>query len=171
MVQLSHPYMTTGKTITLTKMTFVGKVMSLLFNMLSRLGIAFFSRSKCFMAITTICSDFGAKKKYYLSLLPLFPILFAMKWRDQMPWSYEWNCMKSFKCAYSLPFFTLIKRLFGSSYSAIRVCVPDVIDINISPGSLASGLWFIQPGILHDVLCTYKLNKVGGNLGFQVYQW
>ena len=45
-VQLSHPYMTTGKTIALTRWTFVGKVMSLLFNMLSRLVIAFFQRSK-----------------------------------------------------------------------------------------------------------------------------
>ena len=46
MVQLSHPYMTTGKTIALTRQTFVGKVMSLLFNMLSRLVIAFLPRSK-----------------------------------------------------------------------------------------------------------------------------
>ena len=45
-VQLSHPYMTTGKTIALTRRTFVGKVMSLLFNMLSRLVITFFPRSK-----------------------------------------------------------------------------------------------------------------------------
>ena len=48
-VQLSHPYMTTGKTIALTKWTFVGKVMSLLFNMLSRLVIAFLPRSKCLL--------------------------------------------------------------------------------------------------------------------------
>ena len=46
-VQLSHPYMITGKTISLTRWTFVGKVMSLLFNMLSRLVIAFLPRSKC----------------------------------------------------------------------------------------------------------------------------
>ena len=46
MVQLSHPYMTTGKTIVLTRRTFVGKVLSLLFNMLSRLVIAFLPRSK-----------------------------------------------------------------------------------------------------------------------------
>ena len=45
-VQLSHPYMTTGKTIVLTRRTFVGKVMSLLFNMLSRLVIAFLPRNK-----------------------------------------------------------------------------------------------------------------------------
>ena len=61
MVQLSHPYMATGKTIALTIWTFVGKVMSLLFNMLSRLVIAFLPRSKClnFMASVSICHDFG----------------------------------------------------------------------------------------------------------------
>ena len=46
MVQLSHPYMTTGKTIVLTRQTFVGKEMSLLFNMLSRVVIIFLPRSK-----------------------------------------------------------------------------------------------------------------------------
>ena len=48
-VQLSHPYMTPGKTIALTRWTFVGKVMSLLFNMLSRLVITFLPRSKCLL--------------------------------------------------------------------------------------------------------------------------
>ena len=49
MVQLSHPYMTMGETIALTIQTFVGKVMSLLFNMLSRFVIAFLPRSKCLL--------------------------------------------------------------------------------------------------------------------------
>ena len=61
-VQLSHPYMTTEKTIALTRQTLL--VMSLLFNMLSRLVITFLPRSKrlltYFMAALTICSDFGA---------------------------------------------------------------------------------------------------------------
>ena len=48
-VQLSHPYMTTGKTIALTRWTFVGKAMSLLFNMLSSLVITFLPRSKCLL--------------------------------------------------------------------------------------------------------------------------
>ena len=79
-VQLSHPYMTTGKTIVLTRWTFVVKVMSPLFNMLSRLVIAFLPRASVFnfMAAVTICSDFGAQKSS-LSLFPLFPHLFAMK--------------------------------------------------------------------------------------------
>ena len=62
-VQLSHPYMTAGKTIALTRWTFVDKVMFLLLNMLSRLVITFLPRSKRlfnFMAAITNCSDFGA---------------------------------------------------------------------------------------------------------------
>ena len=65
MVQPLHLYMTAGKTIALTIRTFVGKVVSLLFNMLSRLVIAFLSRSQAsfnFMAAVTICSDFGAQE-------------------------------------------------------------------------------------------------------------
>ena len=50
-VQLSHPYMTTGKTIAFTRWTFDGKVMSLLFNMLSRLVITFLPRSKCLLIL------------------------------------------------------------------------------------------------------------------------
>ena len=64
-VQLSHPYMINGKTISLNRQTFVGKVMSLLLNMLSRLVITFLPRSKAsfnFMAAITICSDFEAQK-------------------------------------------------------------------------------------------------------------
>ena len=63
-VQLSHPYVTIGKTIALNRQILVDKVMSLLLNMLSRLVITFLPRSKClnFMAAITICSDFGAQK-------------------------------------------------------------------------------------------------------------
>ena len=62
--QLSHPYMTTGKTIALTRQAFVDKVMFLLFNMLSYLVMTFLPRSKClnFMAGITICNDFEAPK-------------------------------------------------------------------------------------------------------------
>ena len=63
-VQRSHPYMTTGKNIALTRRTFVGKDMSLLFNMLPKSVITFLPSSKKFnfMAAVTICSDFGAQK-------------------------------------------------------------------------------------------------------------
>ena len=77
-VQLSPPYMITGKIRGLTRWTFVSKVTSLLFNMLSTLVIAFLPRNKHlnFMAPVTICSDFGAQENS-LSLFPLFPRLFA----------------------------------------------------------------------------------------------
>ena len=72
MVQLSHPYMTTGKIIGLARWTFVSKVLSLLFNILSRFVIAFLPRSKCllnFMAAVTICSDFGAQENKSLTVV------------------------------------------------------------------------------------------------------
>ena len=66
-VQLSHPYMTIGKTIAITRWTFVGKVMSV-FNMLSRLVIAFLPRSKhLLMAAVTICSDLEPKNMEKIS--------------------------------------------------------------------------------------------------------
>ena len=76
MVQLSHLYMTTGKTIALTRWIFFGNEMSLLFNMLSRLVIAFLPRSKCFnfMAAVTICSDFGEPKNKVSHHFHCFPI-------------------------------------------------------------------------------------------------
>ena len=79
-VQLSDPHMTTGKTIALTRWTFVGKVMSLLFNMLSRLVITFLPRSKRlfnFMAAVIICSDFGTQKN---KVSHCFPI--CLPWSD-----------------------------------------------------------------------------------------
>ena len=77
-VQLSHPYMTTGKTIALTRWTFVGKVMSLLFNMLFRLVITFLPRSKCLL-ISWLQSPSAVILEPPQNSLPLFPHLFAMK--------------------------------------------------------------------------------------------
>ena len=70
--------MTTGKTIALTRQTFVGKVMSLLFNMLSRFVVAFLPRSKyllIFMAVVTICSDFGAQEDKVCHCFHCFPTI------------------------------------------------------------------------------------------------
>ena len=76
-VQLSHPYMTTGKTIALTRWTFPGKAMSLLFNMLSRLVITFLPRSKCLL-ISWLQSPsaviFGAPKNKVFHCFQCFPI-------------------------------------------------------------------------------------------------
>jgi len=101
MVQLSQPYVTTGKTIVLTLQTFVSKMIFLLFNKLSRFVIVFLPRSNCFLIHG--CSH---------SLPPLFPLLFAMIWWDAIILVF-W--MLSFKPIFSLFSFTLIKRLFKSS--------------------------------------------------------
>ena len=74
-VQLSHPYITTGKTIALTRQTFVGKAMSLLFNILSYVGHSFSSKEQVsfnFMAAVTICSDFGAPKDKVCHCFPIY---------------------------------------------------------------------------------------------------
>ena len=80
-VQLSQPYMTTGKTIALTRRTFAGKVMSLLFNMISSLVIAFLPRSKCLLIswLESPSAVISEPKKMKSLLFPLFPHLFAMK--------------------------------------------------------------------------------------------
>ena len=79
-VQLSHPYMTTGKTIALTRQTFVGKVMSLLFNMLSRLVITFLPRNKCLISWLQSSSAVILEPKKIKSLtVSIVPPLFAMK--------------------------------------------------------------------------------------------
>ena len=88
-IQLLHPYMTTEKTIALTRWTFVGKVMSLLFNMLSRFVRAFLPRSKCLLIswLQSSSSVILEPRKIKWDTFPLFPHLFAMKWWDQLPWS------------------------------------------------------------------------------------
>ena len=93
-VQLSHPYMTTRKTIALTRQTFVGKVMSLLLNMLSRLVITFLPRSKRLL-ITWLQSPSAVileppQNKVWHCFQ--FPHLFPMKWWDKMPWSSFSEC-------------------------------------------------------------------------------
>ena len=81
-VQLSPPYMSIGKTIDLTRGTLVCKVMSLLFNTLSRWVIAFLPRSRHlnFMAAVTICTDFGAQENKVWHCFHCFPIY--LPWRD-----------------------------------------------------------------------------------------
>ena len=122
-VQLSHPYMTTSHaaTIALTRWTFAGKVMSLLFNMLSRLVITFLPRSKhfYFMAAVTICSDFGAPQNKVFHCFHCFSIYCheVMGW-DAVIFVF-W--MLSFKPTFSLSSFTFIKRLFSYSLSAISM--------------------------------------------------
>ena len=87
-VQLSHPYTATGKTIASTRRTFIGKVMALLFNMLSRVGHRSFSFKEQvsfnFMAAVTICNTFGAPQNKVCQCFHCFPIY--------LPWSDGTRC-------------------------------------------------------------------------------
>ena len=120
-VQLSHPYMTTGKTIALTRWTFVGKVMSLLFSMLSRLVMTFLPKSKClFISWLQTPSAVILEPKEIKPPTVSTSICHEVMGLDAMIFSVF--CMMSFKSTFSLSSFTFIKRLFSSSsLSAIRV--------------------------------------------------
>ena len=109
----SHVYMTRLQTSLLSLYT------------LSMFVTAFLPRQSSFnrMAAVTVHSDFGAQENS-LSLFPLFPHLYAMKWWDHMPWS-EFSESWVLTELFHSPFFTFIKRLFSSSsLSAIRVVSP-----------------------------------------------
>ena len=112
-VQLSYPYMTTGRTIALTRWTFVGKVMSLLFNKLSRVVITFFSRSKC-LSISWLQSPSAVilepPKIKSDTVSP--SISYEVMGPDTMILVF-W--MVSFQPTFSLSSFTFIKRLSSSS--------------------------------------------------------
>ena len=115
MVQLSHPYTTTGKTIALTRWTFVGKVMLLLFNMLSRYFIAFLPRSKHLLiswlqSLSAVILE--PKKINFVTISIFYPsICHEVIGPDAMIFLF-W--MLIFKPAFSLSSFTFIKRLFSS---------------------------------------------------------
>ena len=114
-VQLSHPYMTTGKTIALTRWAFVGKVMSLLFNMLASLVIAFLPRSKCLL-ISWLQSPSAVilepKKIKSVTVSIVSPsICHEVMGPDAMILVF-W--MLSFKPAFLLSSFTFVKRFFSS---------------------------------------------------------
>ena len=122
MVQLSHTYMTTGKTIALTKLIFIGKVMSLLFNMLSRFVITLLPRSK-HLLISWLQSPSAVilepKNIKSVTVSTFSPsICHEVMGPDAMILVF-W--VLSFKPAFSLSSFTLFKKLFSSSLSAIRV--------------------------------------------------
>ena len=108
-VQLSHPYMTTGKTIVLTRRTFVGKVMSLLLHMLSRFAIAFLPRSK-HLLISWLHSPSAVilePKKIVCHCFHCFPIY--LPWSDGSDIMTLVFWMLNFKPTFSLSSFTFIK--------------------------------------------------------------
>ena len=156
MVQLSHLYMTTAKTIALTIWTFVGKVIFLLFNTLPMFVIAFLPRSKCLLVSwlqspPAVILEPKKIKSATVSTLPPSICREAMG-LDAVILIFA---MLSFKPALSLSSFTLIKRLFFSSLLlAIRVVSSVYLRLLIFLlAILTPGLCFIQSGILYDILC------------------
>ena len=154
--------MTTGKTIALIRWAFAGKVISLLFNLLSRLVITFLPRSK-HLLISWLQSPYAVilePPKIVSHCLHCFPIYF--------PWSDGTRChnltfrMLSFKPTFSLFSFTFFKRLFSSS---------SLSAINVMSSAYLRLLIFL-PAILipacasysQALLIAYKLNKQGDNI-------
>ena len=144
MVQLSHLYMTTGKTIALTIWTFVGKVMSLFFNMLSMFVVAFLPRSKCLLTSWLQSPSAVILEPKKIRPVPVHiasPSICQEVVGPHAMILVFW--MLSFKPAFSLSSFTFIKRLFSSSafcHQAGVICISEVI--GISPGNLDSSLCF-----------------------------
>ena len=161
-VQLSHPYMTTGKTIALSRWTFVGQEMSLLFNMLSWLVIAFLPRSKCLL-ISWLQSPSAVilePPRIVCHCFHCFPIYLPCDWTSCLVF---W--MLSFKPAFSLSSFTFIKKLFSSSslfaisvvssaYLRLLIFLP----ANLIPVCASSSSAFLM------MYSAYKLNKQGDNI-------
>ena len=159
-IQLSHPYMTTGKTIALTRWTFVDKVMSLLFNMLSRLVITFLPRSKRLL-ISWLQSPSAVilepRKIKSATVSTVSPsISHEVMGPDAMILVF-W--MLSFKPTFSFSFFTFIKRLFSSSsLSVIRVVSSAYLRLLILPVILIPACASSSPVFLF-MYSAHKLNK------------
>ena len=165
-IQLSHPYMTTGETIALTRRTFVDKVMSLLFNMLSRLVITFLTRSKRLL-ISWLQSPSAVilepKKIKSATVSTVSPSIFHEVMGPDAMILVFW--MLSFKPTFSLSSFTFIKTCFSSSsLSAIRVVSSAYLRLLIFllailiPTCVSSSPAFLM------MYSAYKLNKQGDNI-------
>ena len=148
--------MTTGKTIALTRWTFVDKVMSLLFNMLSRLVITLLPRSKRLL-ISRLQSRSALilepPKIKSVTVSTVSPsICHEVMGPDAMILVF-W--MLNFKPTFSTLLFHFHQEapqfLFAFCHKGGVICLSEVIDI--SPGSLDSSLCFIQPSVSRDVLC------------------
>ena len=163
MVQLSHPYMTTGKTIPLTRWTFVEKVMTLLINTLSTLVIAFLLRSKGLL-ISWLQSQSSVTlepKKIFCYCFHGFP--------TYMPWRDGTRChdLIFMNAEFLAKIFTLLfqfnKRHFSSSLSAIRVVSSAYLRLLVFlPTILLPACSSFSP-VFFMMYSAYKLNKQGNN--------
>ena len=160
LVQLQHPYMTTGKTIALTRWTFVDNVMSLFFNMLSRLVIIFSCKEQGsfnFMAAVMI----EPKKIKSAIVATISPSIFHEVMGPDAKILFFW--ILSFKPTFSLSSFTF-KRLFSSSLSVVRVVSSAYLRLLIFlltiliPACASSSPAFLM------MYSAYKLNKQSDNI-------
>ena len=165
-VQFSHPYMTIGKTIALTRWTFVGKVISLLFIMLSRLVIAFLPRNKCLL-ISWLQSPsaviWGPKKRKSVTVSICSSIYFPCSngtgWHDLVFW------MSNFQPAFSLSSFIFIKRLFSSfSLSAIRVVSYAYMRLLLFLPVILIPTCALSTLAFHMMYSAYRLSKQGDSI-------
>ena len=163
-VQLSHPYMTTGKTITLTRRTFVGNVMTLLFNMLSRLVITFLPRSLLISWLQSPSEVTLEPKKTKSDIVSTVYscICHAVMGLDAMILVF-W--MLSFKPTFPLSSFTFIKRLFSSySLSAIRVVSYAYLKLLIFLTAILIPACASSSPVFLMKYSVYKLNKQDDNI-------
>ena len=158
--------MITGKTIALTRWTFVGKVMSLLLNMLSRLVIAFLPRSK-HLLISWVKSQSAVilkpKKIKSLAISIISPsICYKVMAPEAMILVFR---MLSFKPTFSLSSFTFIKRLFSSSsLSAIRVVSSAYLRLLILLLAILIPAYASSSPAFLMMYSVFKLNKQGDNI-------
>ena len=157
--------MTTRKTIALTRQIFVCKVLSLLFNTLSRFVIAFLPRRKHFnfMAAGTICNDFGAQENC-LSFFPFFSlsICHEVMGLDAMIFIFWMLC---FKPPFLLSSFTFFKILFSSSsLSATRMVLSAYIKLLIFLLTILIIAWASSCLAFRIMYSAYKFNKQGDNM-------
>ena len=162
-VQLSHPYMTTGKTIALTRWTFVGKIMSLLFNMLSSLVIAFLPRSK-HLLISWLQSPseviLEPPKIKSLSVSIVSPSICHEVMRLNAMTLVFW--MLSFKTTFLLSLFTFIKKLFNSSsFSSKRLVSAAYLRLLIFLLAILNLACASSSLMFCTMYSAYKLNKQG----------
>ena len=165
MVQLWHPYMMIGKLIALTRQTFDCKVMSLLFNMLSRLVIGFLPMSKHLLTLwlqSPSAVVFESKKIESVNVFTVSPsICHEVMGPDSMILVF-W--MLSLKLAFTLSSFTFIKRLFSSLLSAIRVVSFAYQRLLVFlPAILIPACALSRPAF-HMMYSSSQLNKHGDNI-------
>ena len=157
--------MTAAKIKALTRWTFVGKVMSLLFNMLSRLVIAFFPRSKCLLISWLQLPSaviLEPKKIKSVTVSTVSPYMCHEVMGPDAMILVFW--VLNFKPTFSLPFFTFIKGLFSSSLSAIRVVSSAYLRLLIFlPAILIPACASSSPAS-HMMYSAYTLNKQGDNI-------